>query len=82
MGKGKSWEGELIWKENAKMARVKPDEIVYELSSEFTQALNDTMRKFAPGVEYSQSSLFNFFKTAVYRHCSQWENVSDNCVEV
>jgi hypothetical protein len=64
------------------MARVKPDEIVCELSSEFTKALNDTMGKFAPGVEYSQSSLFNFFKKAVYRHCSNWETVPDSCVDL
>ena len=63
------------------MARVKPDEVVYALSSEFTKALNDTMKKFAPGVEYSQGALFNFFKDAVYRHCSSWESVPDGCVE-
>jgi hypothetical protein len=63
------------------MARVKPDDVVYALKTEFTKALNETMRQFAPGAEYDQSALFKFFKDAVYRHCSHWERVPDDCVE-
>lgn len=63
------------------MARIKPDEVVYALDGEFKKALNDTMAQFAPGVKYNESDLFSFFQKAVYKHCSNWENVPDSCVE-
>lgn len=40
------------------MARVKPDEIVYALSREFTKALDDTMGHFAPRVEVRRGCSF------------------------
>jgi len=64
------------------MARIKVDDIVYQLSSEFTKALDDTMAQFAPQVRYNRSELFRFFNKAIYRHCSNWENVPDNSVEI
>lgn len=63
------------------MARVKPEEVVDALEREFKKALNDTMAQFAPGVKYSESDLFRFFKRAVDRHCNSWESVPDGCVE-
>jgi hypothetical protein len=64
------------------MARVKPDEIVYHLSSEFTKALMETFRKHAPGVEVNQRQAFADFKASVYRACRTWERVPDRYVEM
>jgi hypothetical protein len=63
------------------MARVKVDDIVYHLSGEFTNALDDTMARFAPGLHYDRNELFRFFQQAVYRRCGAWENVPNGSVE-
>jgi hypothetical protein len=63
------------------MARIKADEVVYHLSSEFTKALDDTMAQFAPQVQYNRHELFRFFNKAVYKHCSVWEDVPDSAIE-
>ena len=63
------------------MARVKIEDVVYHLDSEFKKALDDTMAKFAPTAAYNRNELFGFFLKRVYHHCSAWENVPDGCVE-
>lgn len=63
------------------MAKVKIEDVVYHLSSEFTNALDDTMAQFAPGLRYDRNELFRFFNRAVYKHCSAWENVPDGSIE-
>ena len=63
------------------MARVKIEDVVYHLDSEFKKALDDTMAQFAHGVRYDRNELFRFFLKRVYHHCSTWENVPGNCVE-
>ena len=64
------------------MARIKPEEVVYALDSEFKKALSDTMAKFAPEVKYNESDLFSFFQKAVYKPCSTWETVPYSCVDM
>jgi hypothetical protein len=63
------------------MARVKIEDVVYHLDSEFKKALDDTIKKFAPNVDYNRSELFNFFLKRVYQHCSAWKTVPDSCIE-
>jgi hypothetical protein len=62
------------------MAEIKIEDVVYHLDSEFKKALDDTMAKFAPNVEYGRNELFKFFLKRVYHHCSVWERVPDDCV--
>jgi hypothetical protein len=64
------------------MAKIKVDDVIYHLSSEFKKGLDDTMAQFAPGLRYDRDELFRFFNRAVYHHCSVWENVPDNSVDV
>jgi hypothetical protein len=63
------------------MAKIKIDDIIYELDGEFKKALDDTMAKFAPNVQYDRNELFKFFRSRVYQQCSQWEKVPDSCVQ-
>ncbi len=63
------------------MARVKIEDVVYHLDSEFKKALADTMAAFAPNAAYDRNELFRFFLRRVYHHCSTWENVPDNCID-
>ena len=63
------------------MPKVKIEDVVYHLDSEFKKALDDTMKKFAPGAAYNRNDLFNFFLKRVYQHCSAWENVPDSCIQ-
>jgi hypothetical protein len=63
------------------MARVKIEEVVDHLSSEFTAALLETFRKHAPDAQINQHQAFRDFKSAVYRKCSTWERVPDRYVE-
>lgn len=63
------------------MAKVKIEEIVDHLSSEFRRALEDTFAEHAPGVEIDSYQVFRDFKRAVYRKCNTWENVPDRFVD-
>jgi hypothetical protein len=63
------------------MPKVKIEDVVYHLAGEFKKALDDTMKKFAPGVRYDQNELFKFFLSRVYQHCSPWEDVPDSCIQ-
>ena len=63
------------------MARIKVDEIVGSLDSEFKKALDDTMTHFAPEIRYNRNDLFRFFQKRIYQHCSSWEDVPDRYVE-
>jgi hypothetical protein len=63
------------------MAKVKIEDLVCHLDSEFKKSLDDTMAQFAPGVHYDRNALFKFFLGRVYHHCSPWENVPDKYVE-
>jgi hypothetical protein len=64
------------------MARVNPEEIVGDLSSEFRRALAEAVTEVLPDAQFDEHELFRAFKRAVARKCSRWERVSDNYVEL
>ncbi len=63
------------------MARVKIEEIVDHLSTEFRKALDEAVRKEIPDAEFNQRQLFRQFHRAVGRKCNTWESVPDHYVE-
>jgi hypothetical protein len=63
------------------MARIKAEEIVDHLSSEFRRALKDAVREVKPDIEIDEHALFRAFKRAVRRKCSTWESVPDQYVD-
>ena len=63
------------------MARVKIEEIVDHLGSEFRKALADAISKEIPNAQFDQYQIFRTFKRAVGRKCSTWETVPDHYVE-
>ena len=63
------------------MARVKIEEIVDHLSTEFRNALDEAVRQEAPDAEFNQHQLFQKFLRAVGRKCNTWESVPDHYVE-
>ncbi len=63
------------------MARVKIEEIVDHLGTEFRKALHETVRKEIPDAEFNQHQLFREFRRAVGRKCNTWESVPDHYVE-
>lgn len=63
------------------MARVKIEEIVDHLSTEFRKALDEAVRKEIPDAEFNQRQLFRQFLRAVGRKCNTWESVPDHYVE-
>jgi hypothetical protein len=62
------------------MAQVRIDEVIDYLSQEITKALEDAVRDAIPGATFDRNRLFREFSRAVYRHCSNWENVPDQYV--
>jgi len=64
------------------MARIKPEEIVADLSSEFRRALSDAVSEVLPGLSFDEYDLFRAFKRAIRRKCNTWERVRDSHVEV
>ncbi len=63
------------------MAKVKIEDVVYHLDSEFKKALGDTLAAFVPGAAYDRNALFRFFLKRVYHHCSVWEDVPDTLIK-
>ncbi len=63
------------------MARIKPEEIVDDLSSELRPALSETVLEIMPNAQFDEYELFRAFKRTVRRKCSTWERVSDSHVE-
>ena len=63
------------------MARVKIEEIVDHLSTEFTKALDEAVRMEIPNAEFNQHQLFRNFCRAVGRKCNTWESVPNQYVE-
>ena len=63
------------------MARIKAEDIVDDLSSEFRRALADAVREVVPGAQFDEHQLFRAFKRAVGRKCNTWESVNDSHVE-
>lgn len=63
------------------MAKVKIEDIVDYLSSEFRRALEETIKEHFPNQNFDSGDVFRTFKRQVYRKCSVWENVPDQYVE-
>ena len=63
------------------MARVRIEEIVDHLDTEFRKALEDTLKEHFPGQPFDSRLIFRTFKRQVYSKCSVWENVPDQHVE-
>jgi len=62
------------------MAKIKIESVVDHLDTEFKKALDDTMREFAPGIDYDRGAIFRYFLQRVYHHCSVWEDLPDRDV--
>lgn len=63
------------------MAKVKIEEVVDHLSSEFRRSLEEVFQKHAPNVQIDAYQVFRDFKSAVYRKCNTWESVPDRYVD-
>ena len=63
------------------MARIKVEEVVDHLDTEFRGALIDALGQVSPNTQVDAYEFFRAFKRAVYRKCSIWENVPDQYVE-
>jgi len=63
------------------MARVKPEEIIDDLSSEMRKALATAVSECLPDVAFDEQELFRAFKRAFRRECRTWERVTDGNVE-
>jgi hypothetical protein len=64
------------------MSKVKIEDVVYHLSSDFKKALEDTFQEFAPNASIDRNEVFRFFLRRVYKHCRVWEEVPATSVEV
>lgn len=63
------------------MARVKVEEIVDYLGSDFRKALKNTINQQMPNNTIDEYALFREFKRAVSRKFGTWETVPDSYVE-
>lgn len=63
------------------MARVQPDEIVYELRSEFRRALEEAVNKVIPNAKFDSHELYRACHRAVRRKCSSWEQISNRYID-
>ena len=61
--------------------KIKVEEIVDHLSSEFTSALEQAVKKTIPGVEFNRARLFTEFRRAISGKCGTWEKVPDRYVK-
>jgi hypothetical protein len=63
------------------MARVKIEGILEHLDGELSRALDDTLRRAFPDLNFNARSLYRDFVRAADRKCSTWERVPDRYVE-
>jgi len=63
------------------MARIKIEDVVEHLSSEFRRALADTIARELPDAEFDPHQLFRTFRRSVGRKCSTWETIPDQYVD-
>lgn len=63
------------------MAKIKIEEVVDHLDSEFRKALEATLKEHFPNQSFDARAVFRTFKKQVYRKCSAWENIPDQFVE-
>lgn len=63
------------------MARIKVEDVVDHLDSEFRKALEATLQQYFPDQQFESREVFRTFKKMVYMKCNAWENVPDDLVE-
>lgn len=63
------------------MAKIKVEDIVDHLDSEFRKALEEAVNHVIPDATFDPYELFREFKRTIYRKCSIWESVPDQYVE-
>lgn len=63
------------------MAKIKVEDIVDHLNSEFRKALEDTLKEHFPNQPFDSYSVYRTFKRKIYHKCNTWENVPDRFIE-
>lgn len=63
------------------MAKIKIEEVVYALDTQFKKALENTVKKVCPEKEIDIRMLFVDFRKELYRQCKGWETVPNSCVQ-
>jgi hypothetical protein len=63
------------------MARIKIEELVYALDTQFKKALESTVKKTCPECSFDSMLLFVEFRKELYRQCQSWESVPNSCVQ-
>lgn len=63
------------------MAKIKIEDVVDHLDSEFRKALEATIQQHFPDSSFDSREVFRTFKKMVYRKCNVWEDIPDNLVE-
>jgi hypothetical protein len=63
------------------MAKIKIEELVYALDTQFKKALENTAKKICPEKEIDGMMLFVEFRKELYRQCQSWESVPNACVQ-
>jgi hypothetical protein len=63
------------------MAKIKIEEVVYALDTQFKKALENTIKKMIPGAEYDSRMLFVEFRKELNRECQGWQYIPNSCVQ-
>lgn len=63
------------------MAKIKIEEVVYALDTQFKKALENTVKKMVPDAEFDSTLLFVTFRKELYRICQSWESIPNACVQ-
>jgi hypothetical protein len=63
------------------MAKIKIEEVVYALDTQFKKALENTIKKMIPDVKVDSRMLFVEFRKELYRQCQSWESIPNSCVQ-
>ena len=63
------------------MAKIKVEELVYALDTQFKKALENTIKKVCPEKEVDSMILFVEFRKELYRQCQSWESIPNSCIQ-
>jgi hypothetical protein len=63
------------------MAKIKIEEVVYALDTQFKKALENTIKKMIPDAQVDSRMLFVEFRKELYRQCQSWESIPNSCVQ-
>ena len=72
-----------MWRggKGGEVARIKIEELVYALDTQFKKALENTVKKTFPYKEFDSRMLFVDFRKELGRQCQNWESVPNSCVQ-